>query len=337
MDPTVLSLCHQELATRFTSRVESPSLLVGNCPNLAELARKLFTSTTVNERDLNDLVYFSAEFSADHSGDSSQRAKLRGALAFIFCNVVPDDHDIYLVKQGNPEMVYTGKFTKKFRDTWAFMEYKRANNFNPHLSYTYKSGQNARKSFQESLLDALYNALMSWEDFRSYALESRKNQPPTQPVFEEATPDLKNPGSGKSHKVDRTQFISETVPDGSVFAENSEFTKTWLLRNAGNVPWVNRSVRRLTPLSPNYPHSAMVIPIPDTMPDKVAIISVRIIAPSIPGFSEVRFKMIDENGDFCWPNRFGSSLLLAIEVQTQARIHEQSEQISCRYRPDSNN
>ena len=333
MDSALIALCCQELSARFTSRTESPNLLPGSCPQLAELARDVFNSTMANERDLNDLVYFAAQ-RAEGSGqftESDRRARLRGALAFIMCNVVPDDHDTYLVKLGNPAVAFTGRFTKKFRDTWAFMEYKRAQGFDPHLSYTYKSGQNARRFFQEALVDALREALQSWEAFRHYAVASRETQrvvlrPAGNPEWG-ADPETAGTGS----YFDRNEFISETVPDGTILPQDAEFTKTWLLRNAGNVPWVNRSIQRLTPLTIYYPHSAMIIPIPDTMPDKVATISVRLRAPSLPGFSEVRFKMIHENGDFCWPELYTSGLILAIEVQSRARFHQQSEDLACRY------
>jgi hypothetical protein len=36
---------------------------------------------------------------------------------------------------------------------------------------------------------------------------------------------------------DQAKFVSETVPDGSVFAPGVSFTKTWRLRNTGNCTW----------------------------------------------------------------------------------------------------
>lgn len=59
----------------------------------------------------------------------------------------------------------------------------------------------------------------------------RSGIPPT-PI----TPVPTTPSSGSA--CDRVTFVADiTVPDGTIFAPNQDFTKTWRLKNSGTCPW----------------------------------------------------------------------------------------------------
>jgi hypothetical protein len=47
------------------------------------------------------------------------------------------------------------------------------------------------------------------------------------------------PGSSPSQVCDNGQFISETIPDGSIEAPGASFVKTWRLKNIGTCAWTS--------------------------------------------------------------------------------------------------
>lgn len=310
MDASLREQCLTELATRFSTTRESPQLSIAECPSLATATTKAFGLSSLTEQDLNDFVYLAAEFAESAFPDARRRALARAGLAFLYCTLIPNDHDMYLIKQGNPQMKSVSKNTKKARDTWAFMEYKRALNFDRNDSYSSKSGQTHRELFQTSLVSAIEHSLEKWAEFCSYAQQSRSRDSVYK--YSVANEELNH---HSPDSLDRDEFVTETIPDGSIFYVGAEFTKTWVIKNIGNVTWRGRFLRRITPLSPTYPHSAFQIPVPLTRPGQTAALEVPVRAGYAPGFSEVRFKMVHENGDICWPETNPNGLVLAIETR----------------------
>ncbi|NYE96539.1 hypothetical protein FHU41_002789 [Psychromicrobium silvestre] len=121
---------------------------------------------------------------------------------------------------------------------------------------------------------------------------------------------------------DVAELVSETIPDGTIFPFGSTFTKTWTLRNSGNVPWNNRQLKRMTPNSATYPYSPDFVAVPHTLPGEATMISVDITVTRYPSLAQVRFKMVDEHGHLCWPylNPLGLTVIvesrgLSLDIQ----------------------
>lgn len=126
---------------------------------------------------------------------------------------------------------------------------------------------------------------------------------------------MTQPRSAESegHEVDTCEFVTETVPDGSMMPFGTAFVKTWTIRNTGNVPWIGRYTKRITPQTPLFSHTAELTPVPTTLPGETMTISVDVVANRLAGFSEVRFKMVDEHGELCWPVLYPYGLTMVIE------------------------
>jgi len=307
LDEATISACCAEIAERFSPRQKINSLRVQACPALVGVAKRLFGSTSESERDLNDLVHFAAMFTEPTLSEAKERALLRAGEAFLFCSRVPNDHDFFLIQRGNPGPRIASRDTKKVRDTWAFMTYKRSLLGNPEDSFTAKSGQKMRPDFRDATIAAVAKSLRNWDEFQQTAAGFRAEQL--------ASRLMTRPYDKTSPQVDTCEFITETVPDGSLMPFGTAFVKTWTIRNTGNVPWIGRSSKRITPLTPLFPHTAELTPIPTTLPGETVTISVDVVSNRLPGFSEVRFKMVDENGEFCWPVLYPYGLTMVIETR----------------------
>ncbi|GAB1695095.1 NBR1-Ig-like domain-containing protein [Krasilnikovia sp. M28-CT-15] len=106
---------------------------------------------------------------------------------------------------------------------------------------------------------------------------------------------------------DASRFVADvTVPDGSHYRVNEEFTKVWSIANTGTVGWHGRY---LVPKDPprngdgtecRYPHR---VPIGDTLPGEQVHISVRVVAARKPGVCWVGWKMVDAQGRMFFPSR----------------------------------
>jgi transcriptional regulator with XRE-family HTH domain len=119
---------------------------------------------------------------------------------------------------------------------------------------------------------------------------------------------------------DDVGFISDLdLPDNYPVARSATFEKSWELKNVGKVPWLNRRMicideevqvssqkealhdHRFTGLQPLTPE----IEVPTTMPSENVILTVKFKAPSYPGTMISHWKMIDEDGNYCYPNTLG--------------------------------
>jgi pimeloyl-ACP methyl ester carboxylesterase len=116
--------------------------------------------------------------------------------------------------------------------------------------------------------------------------------------------------------VDRSEFVAElTVPDGSILDPGQEFTKSWVIRNAGDVPWVGRSLRRVGGgFAPGIIIAPERVPIPDTPPGSEVRIDIPMTAPVVAAFTTCLYKMTDADGRFCFPDQYPSGLSAVITV-----------------------
>jgi len=119
---------------------------------------------------------------------------------------------------------------------------------------------------------------------------------PTQSITATTQVVTPTPGSTAAPGALRVQFVQDvTVPDGTSFAPNTPFTKTWRIRNAGTTAWtpafslVFQSGEQMggpsqTPL------------VSDVAPGATIDISINMISPANPGRYIGNWMMRDPNG-----------------------------------------
>ncbi|WP_394940502.1 NBR1-Ig-like domain-containing protein [Psychromicrobium sp. YIM B11713] len=316
MDQSLIELGVTELSCHFLKRYGSCSLSVDSCPSLSLIARWVFEKESVSERDLNNLVFAASRLREKAGVNTEERALLRGSLAFLFCRLIPTEHDYALIFRGNPGIKPAKRDTKQIRDTWAFMNYKRSLLFSPEQSYTSKSGQTLRPKFKDTLASALRYGLGHPKEFREFAIQTDQAELASRLIGAPNTFSTEvdvSKGTGASEDI--PQFISETVPDGSLFPFDTTFTKSWTVKNAGTVPWLNRAWKRVTPMSPLFPRSPELVKTPPTHPGETVTLSIEVTTTALAAFSEVRYKMVHENGELCWPDDYSYGLTLFIETR----------------------
>lgn len=130
-----------------------------------------------------------------------------------------------------------------------------------------------------------------------------------------------NPSRTKSvHAGDDIGFIADIdCPDNYPVAREAVFKKTWELKNMGTVPWENRRLvcidenlnvssaksglqdHRYTGLTP----LEREIEVPLTKPMEHVQLTVHFKSPNYPGTMVSHWKMIDEKGEFLYPDSLG--------------------------------
>lgn len=94
-----------------------------------------------------------------------------------------------------------------------------------------------------------------------------------------------------------------TIPDGTIVEPNEKFEKVWEIKNNGMMVWENRFLREEN-RSDLISHSRLV-EINRTLPGEVARISVTFTAPKYPGSYRSYWKMVNANGQYCFPWKKG--------------------------------
>ncbi len=114
---------------------------------------------------------------------------------------------------------------------------------------------------------------------------------------------------------DRTLFIKDvTIPDGTLIPVNTQYVKTWRVKNVGTVAWKDRYLRRMTPSSDLICSSPKMVPIPETLPGETVDISVTFVTPHLPGSCRTDWKTADDRGNLYFPDMHG---LYSIVVVTK--------------------
>lgn len=121
---------------------------------------------------------------------------------------------------------------------------------------------------------------------------------------------------------DASEYLSDTVPHGTVLKPGAWFDKTWRIRNSGSVPWQGRVLERQGPLTgPGLITSERYYPVPDTLPGKQAEITVRLKAPTYWATSIAYFKMAHGEGEpLCYPTSGQLGLDVLIRVAEQPAL-----------------
>jgi hypothetical protein len=152
---------------------------------------------------------------------------------------------------------------------------------------SYKTMDRYRLTAIQQLVPLLLHEL---EQFADGTLDpSEGNQPTSYPL----------PG-------DYSDFVRDvTIPDGSLVQAGQTLHKQWELRNAGSVRWVNRRLTRVGATG-GYasPESPASVPIADTAHGDTVVIAVNVVAPDRPAHYIAHWKMTDEHGQWCFPDRY---------------------------------
>lgn len=146
----------------------------------------------------------------------------------------------------------------------------------------------------------------------------------------EATPliPLPNKSTHLNSLEDNSNFISETIPDGSLVVTNEHFSKTWRLQNTGEVVWENRKLV----CQNNYEdieHQSLLkkfsnkrsffikpltnsIDIPLTLPGETVDLTVEFIAPDVAAQVFSYWKMTYADHSLCFPDSIGVYLQVQV-------------------------
>ncbi|WP_052663452.1 NBR1-Ig-like domain-containing protein [Psychromicrobium lacuslunae] len=305
-----------EISDRFASNRNDPRLSAANCPSLTAIAKEQLAADLGDDQLIAKFLFAVCKLYLASPTSVEESALIRGGLAYLLCGYLPNDHDLFLIRTVNPALKGSQTNTKQVRDAWAFMNYKRALQRNPNIGYTAKSGRTKRVAFRDAILRAVNFSMTDLARLREGLAKI-----PADEISGGAATGLV--ASDRRELVDSSEIISETVPDGTIFPFGATFTKSWTLRNSGEVPWINRTIRRMTPNTPTYPHSAETVRLADTMPGESVVISLEMTVNRYPSIAIVRFKMVDERGNLCWPNSYPLGLSVAVESRG---LHWRKEQ-----------
>ncbi len=134
---------------------------------------------------------------------------------------------------------------------------------------------------------------------------------------------------------DSIGFLGDiTCPDNCIVSVNRKFTKEWDIQNTGRQIWRNRRLvcvddQLEVHMRPNQSSDRKdgfqapatqrcLIPaqtelaIPDTCPGEAVRLTVDFTAPPFPCSTISYWKMVDENGAFCFPKHEGLSCLVQV-------------------------
>ncbi len=116
--------------------------------------------------------------------------------------------------------------------------------------------------------------------------------------------------------IDCSEFVGDvTIPDGTIMQPGEEFTKVWEIRNAGNVIWDNRYLKRLGALTGlALITSKSRVKISKTLPGELVKIAVKLKAPEVATTTTAIWKMTFSNGVLCFPDRYTYGLSVVIQV-----------------------
>jgi transcriptional regulator with XRE-family HTH domain len=117
---------------------------------------------------------------------------------------------------------------------------------------------------------------------------------------------------------DASTFLGDTIPHGSLMEPGQEFEKVWRVRNSGVVAWRGRRLERQGPLTgPGLITSARLVDIPDAEPGVAVEITAQLKAPTYDCTSIAYFKMVDADGNLCFPDAYQLGLDVLVRVKGQ--------------------
>lgn len=143
-------------------------------------------------------------------------------------------------------------------------------------------------------------------------------------VAEHAAEQERRRAGGKRPKLtqaipgDASTFVDDTVPLGTLMQPGQVFEQTWRVKNSGTVAWQGRRLERQGPLTgPGLITSRRFLDVPDTEPGEIAEITAPLKSPTYDCSSIAYFKMVDADGQLCWPDNFMLGLDVLVRVERQ--------------------
>lgn len=138
------------------------------------------------------------------------------------------------------------------------------------------------------------------------AYESAPNAPSTTMSAAGCPENVKvAPGTTTLYAGDESDFVRDvTVDDCSVQPRGHSVVKTWELKNAGTVPWTDRSLHRINAHEGDPGcRSPERVAVPDTAPGDTVQVSVTIATPAKETVCFARWMQTDADGNFTFPEQ----------------------------------
>lgn len=114
---------------------------------------------------------------------------------------------------------------------------------------------------------------------------------------------------------DAARFVGESPPDGISLGFGERLTKRWTVQNTGTVPWHDRRLRRIGPVTgPWTLTSPRFVAVPDAEPGATVTIEVAIKAPHIETAAVAQWKMVDQDDLLYFPTQYSGGLGMFVLV-----------------------
>lgn len=111
---------------------------------------------------------------------------------------------------------------------------------------------------------------------------------------------------------DRSDFVTESPPDNTPIHPGDHLTKSWTLRNSGGLAWTGRYLSRVD--AAGGCTTVNRVPVADTQPGGLAVITVEVTAPSTAGTTCTSlWKMTDAKGNLSLAGQTGLSYSLPVQ------------------------
>lgn len=104
------------------------------------------------------------------------------------------------------------------------------------------------------------------------------------------------------NNLDASKFISENPPDGKYILNCEKTTKTWVIKNNGNILWKDRYMYEIEG-NENFKPFSKKITMPDIRPGEEYIFSVEYECKKSGDFYSC-WKMFYNNGEKCFPSEY---------------------------------
>jgi hypothetical protein len=112
------------------------------------------------------------------------------------------------------------------------------------------------------------------------------------------------------------KFIAETIPDGTCYTPGALFTKSWTVRNIGNVTWTPSYTLAFTSGDQMSAPSSVQLTLSNVGKDNDVTISVNMTAPQNVGTYTSNWSLKDVSGNVIFSNNGKSVLWAQIKVAT---------------------
>jgi len=175
---------------------------------------------------------------------------------------------------------------------WTFREKHEGLTYNVNLNLSALAGQNVKFILAVSAYGSPTGDRALWVN----PIISRPGgSPPPTVTGTPPTATATSPVTPPPNACDRAQFIADvTVPDGTSFAPNFIFSKTWRLKNVGTCTWSNYSLMYDTGEMMGGPHEALI---PTTVaPGQTVDIAIELTSPNTAGTYRGYWKLKSNTG-----------------------------------------